>query len=332
MTDIRPEVAVVGSGSWATGIVKLLSENCNKIVWYIREPEIIEHLREHHHNPKFLSSVDFEMDKLILTEDINEAVASSDTIIFVVPSAFLKTTLADLSVDISQKTICSAIKGIVPEHNTIVGDFMHNQYKVPYENLVILSGPTHAEEIAMEKLSYLTVASLKRSKAKNVAALLSGFYLRTVISDDIFGTEYAAVLKNIYAIAIGVAHGLGYGDNFQAVLLSNSAREMKRFISKIYKNKRNITASAYLGDLLVTGYSQFSRNRMLGNMLGKGSSVKYALLNMTMIAEGYYASKCIFMINEKVGAKIPIADAVYNILYKEMKPSSAIQGLTKLLK
>ncbi len=332
MTNNSAEVSVIGSGSWATGIVKLLSENCNKIAWYIREPEIIEHLREHHHNPKFLSTVDFEMDKLTLTDDINEAVSSSDTIIFVVPSAFLKTTLADMSVNISEKTICSAIKGIVPENNTIVGDFLHNQYDVPYENLVILSGPTHAEEIAMEKLSYLTVAALKRSKAKDVAALLSGFYLRTVISDDIFGTEYAAVLKNIYAIAIGVSHGLGYGDNFQAVLLANSAREMKKFISKVYKNKRNITASAYLGDLLVTGYSQFSRNRMLGNMLGKGSSVKYALLNMSMVAEGYYASECIYMINQKIGAKIPIADAVYNILYRDMKPADAINSLTKLLK
>ncbi len=332
MTENRADVSVIGSGSWATGIVKLLSQNCNKIMWYIREPEIRKHLREHHHNPKFLSSVDFDIDKLILSEDINEAVASSDTIIFVVPSAFLKKTLIGMNVDISEKTICSAIKGIVPENNTIVGDFLHNQYNVPYENLVILSGPTHAEEIAMEKLSYLTVASLKRKKAKNVASLLSGFYLRTVISNDIFGTEYAAVLKNIYAIAIGVAHGLGYGDNFQAVLLSNSAREMKRFISKVYKNKRNITASAYLGDLLVTGYSQFSRNRMLGNMLGKGSSVKYALLNMTMVAEGYYASECIFLMNKEIGTKIPIADAVYNILYKEMNPADAIQGLTKLLK
>lgn len=332
MTENRADVSVIGSGSWATGIVKLLSQNCNKIMWYIREPEIRKHIREHHNNPIFLSSVDFDIDKLILTKDINEAVASSDTVIFVVPSAFLKKTLAGMNVDISEKTICSAIKGIVPENNTIVGDFLHNQYNVPYENLVILSGPTHAEEIAMEKLSYLTVASLKRKKAKNVAALLSGFYLRTVISNDIFGTEYAAVLKNIYAIAIGVSHGLGYGDNFQAVLLSNSAREMKRFISKVYKNKRNITASAYLGDLLVTGYSQFSRNRMLGNMLGKGSPVKDALLNMTMVAEGYYASECIFLINKEIGTKIPIADAVYNILYKDMNPADAIQGLTKLLK
>lgn len=332
MTTISAEVSVIGSGSWATGIVKLLAENCNNIAWYIREPEIIEHLREHHHNPKFLSSVDFEIEKLILTDDINEAVTLSDTIIFVVPSAFLKSTLKGMEADISEKTVCSAIKGIVPENNTIVGEFLHNQYNVPYENLVILSGPTHAEEIAMEKLSYLTVASLKQEKAKNVAALLSGFYLRTVISNDIFGTEYAAVLKNIYAIAIGVSHGLGYGDNFQAVLLSNSAREMKKFIAKVNKNKRNITASAYLGDLLVTAYSQFSRNRMLGNMLGKGSSVKYALLNMYMIAEGYYASECIYLINQKIGAKIPIADAVYNILYREMRPADAIKSLTKLLK
>jgi glycerol-3-phosphate dehydrogenase (NAD(P)+) len=328
----KSEVAVIGSGSWATGIVKLLSENCDTISWYIREAEIISHLEEHNHNPKFLSSVSFDPQKLMLTGDINEAVANSDTIILVVPSAFLKSTLENLRVDISQKTVCSAIKGIVPGNNTIVGDFMHKQYNVPYENLVVLSGPTHAEEIAMEKLSYLTVASLSEKRAGRVAALLNSFYLRTVLSNDIFGTEYAAVLKNIYAIAIGVAHGLGYGDNFQAVLLSNCASEMNRFVKKVYKNKRNITASAYLGDLLVTAYSQFSRNRMLGNMLGKGTSVKYALTNMTMIAEGYFASECIFLINKELGARIPIADAVYNILYNEMNPSEAIEGLTEMLK
>lgn len=332
MTDSRYDVAVIGSGSWASGIVKLLSQNCDNIAWYIREPEIIKHLEEHHHNPKFLSSVNFDMDKLTLTADINIAIAESDTIILVVPSAFLKSTLANLKVDISEKTLCSAIKGIVPENNTIVGEFLHNQYNVPYENLVILSGPTHAEEIAMEKLSYLTVASLKKKKAKSVAAKLNTLYLKTIISNDILGTEYAAVLKNIYAIAIGIAHGLGYGDNFQAVLLSNCAREMNRFIKKVYKNKRDITSSAYLGDLLVTGYSQFSRNRMLGNMLGKGSSVKYALLNMTMVAEGYYASECIFLINKDIGAKIPIADAVYNILYNNINPARSIEGLTELLK
>ncbi len=332
MNKLKAEIAVIGSGSWATGIVKLLSENCNSISWYIREPEIISHLKEHGHNPRYLSGANLDLDKLNICDNINDAVDSAETIIFVVPSAFLKDTLSKLKSDISGKTICSAIKGIVPENNTIVGEFLHNQYSVPFENLVVLSGPTHAEEIAMEKLSYLTVAALQSDKAKKVAALLDCFYLNTIISNDIFGTEYAAVLKNIYAIAVGVAHGLGYGDNFQAVLISNAAREMKRFIKKIYRKKRNITSSAYLGDLLVTAYSQFSRNRMLGNMLGKGSSVKYALLNMTMVAEGYYASKCIYAINKNVGAKIPIADAMYNILYNGVNPAEEIKKIRGFLK
>lgn len=332
MEILKADIAVIGSGSWATGIVKLLSENCEHISWYIREPEIRTHLKEHGKNPKYLSSVKFNTEKLIICDDINDAVNSSAFIIFVVPSAFLKETIKDLHIDISKKTICSAIKGIVPENNTIVGEFLHNQYQVPYKNLVVLSGPTHAEEIAMEKLSYLTIASLEKQTAKTIAAMLGSNYLNTIISDDIFGTEYAAVLKNIYAIAVGVTHGLGYGDNFQAVLISNAAREMKRFIKKTHKNKRNITSSAYLGDLLVTSYSQFSRNRMLGNMLGKGSSVKYALLNMTMIAEGYYAAECIHIINKKIGARLPIADAIYNVLYKESNPAEEIKNITGILK
>jgi len=332
MKKQKADVAVIGSGSWATGIVKLLSENCNSISWYIREPEIISHLKIHGNNPRYLRGTDLSLEKLNICEDINDAVNSSDIIIFVVPSAFLKDTLGNMSCDISGKTICTAIKGIVPENNTIVGEFLHNQYSVPFDNLVVLSGPTHAEEIAMEKLSYLTVAALHNDLAKKVAGLLESFYLKTIISNDIFGTEYAAVLKNIYAIAVGVVHGLGYGDNFQAVLISNSAREMKRFIKKVYRRKRNITSSAYLGDLLVTAYSQFSRNRMLGNMLGKGSSVKYALLNMTMVAEGYYASKCIKAINEELGARIPIADAIYNILYENVKPAEEINKIIGFLK
>ena len=328
----KADIAVIGSGSWATGIVKLLSENCRRIAWYIREPEILEHLKLHNHNPRYLSSVDFNQDLLYLTNDINRAVDSAEILIFVIPSAFLKSSLAEMKTDISGKIVCTAIKGIVPENNTIVGEFLHKRYSVPYDNLVVLSGPTHAEEIAMEKLSYLTVAALNKDKAIKVSSLLSTHYLNTVLSNDIFGTEYAAVLKNIYAIAVGIAHGLGYGDNFQAVLLANAAREMKRFIKKVYKKKRNITSSAYLGDLLVTAYSQFSRNRMLGNMLGKGASVKYALLNMTMVAEGYYASECIYSINKEIGARIPIADAVYDILYGGLSPSKGIKNITGILK
>jgi glycerol-3-phosphate dehydrogenase (NAD(P)+) len=328
----QADVTVIGSGSWATAIVKLLCENSKKIGWYIYEKEIIEHIELHHHNPKYLSAVDFDTDKLILTNDINKAFQLSETIIIVIPSAFLNTQLNRLNVDISSKTICSAIKGIVPEENMIVGEFLHSRYNIPYENLVILTGPTHAEEIAMEKLSFLTVASLESDRATAVSNLLRNHYLKTIISDDIFGTEYAAVLKNIYAIAAGISHGLGYGDNFLAALLSNCATEMKRFIEVVSSTDRDIKNSAYLGDLLVTGYSKFSRNRMFGNMIGKGSSVKYALMEMTMVAEGYYASECIHIINQRLKVEIPIADTVYRILYKNAKPSQEITKMADIIR
>jgi len=328
----QADVTVIGSGSWATAIVKLLCANSKKIGWYIYEKEIIEHIELHHHNPKYLSAVDFDTDKLILTNDINRAFQLSETIIIVIPSAFLNTQLKRLSVDISTKTICSAIKGIVPEENMIVGEFLHSRYNIPYENLVILTGPTHAEEIAMEKLSFLTVASLESERATAVSNLLRNHYLKTIISDDIFGTEYAAVLKNIYAIAAGISHGLGYGDNFLAALLSNCATEMKRFIEVVSSTDRDIKNSAYLGDLLVTGYSKYSRNRMFGNMIGKGSSVKYALMDMTMVAEGYYASECINTINKRLKVEIPIADTVYRILYKNAKPSQEITRMADIIR
>jgi len=332
MAKAKSDVTVIGSGSWATAIVKMLCPNTEKIGWYIREPEIIEHLNHHHHNPSYLSAVDFVPEKLILTGDINEAASLSDIIIFVVPSAFLKSTIAGMEIDISGKTVCSAIKGIVPEHNSIIGDYFHNSYRVPYDNLVIMTGPTHAEEIAMEKLSYLTISSLEEQRARKVASLVTNHYLKTIISNDIFGTEYAAVLKNIYAIGAGIAHGLGYGDNFLAVLLSNAATEMKKFIDGVYKTNRDIKSSAYLGDLLVTGYSQFSRNRMFGNMIGKGYSVKAARMEMTMVAEGYYSSVCINKINKNLKINIPIADTVYRILYEKAKPADEIERMTDILK
>lgn len=332
MTSQHAAVTVVGSGSWATAIVKMLCSNTDRIGWYIHEKEIIEHIKMHNHNPRYLSSVDLDPDKLILSNDINEAVSLSDIIIFVVPSAFFSIQLRGLTTDISEKTVCSAIKGIIPEENMIVGEYLHSKYNIPYNNLVILTGPTHAEEIAMEKLTYLTVASLEENRAIMVAAMLNNFYLRTIVSDDIFGTEYAAVLKNIYAIGAGISYGLGYGDNFLAVFLSNCATEMKRFIEAVYSTERDIKNSAYLGDLLVTGYSKFSRNRMFGNMIGKGSSVSFALMEMTMIAEGYYASECIHMINEKLGVDIPIADAVYRILYKNAQPAVEIKNVSEILR
>ena len=309
------KVAVIGGGSWATAIVKMLSENLETVGWYMRSTYAIEHIKLNKHNPNYLSSAELNPARLNLSNDINLIIDSYDMLIFAIPSAFLSAELEKLTLPLKDKTIFSAIKGIVPETGLIVGEHLHQNYQVPYENIGVITGPCHAEEVAMERLSYLTIACQDEQKATTLASLIASRYIKIKISDDIVGTEYAAVLKNIYAIAAGIAHGLGYGDNFQAVLMSNSIREMKRYIKKVHKMKRNINDSAYLGDLLVTGYSSFSRNRMFGNMIGKGYTVKSAMLEMSMIAEGYYATKSAFKIKEEKGAKTPIIDAVYNVLY-----------------
>jgi glycerol-3-phosphate dehydrogenase (NAD(P)+) len=326
------DVAVIGSGSWATAMVKLLSANSSKICWYIQFEDIRKHIRKHNCNPKYLSSITFKQEKLILTGNLNRAFSSAPVIILVVPSAFLKDTLTPLDVSIKNKIICSAIKGIIPGDNNIIGEFLHNKYDIPWSDFVVITGPSHAEEVAMEKLTYLTIASTDRIKAKRVSMLLKNHYLRTIISDDIFGTEYAAVMKNIYAIAAGICIGLGYGDNFLAVLLSNAAREMKEFINSIHPVTRDLNSSAYLGDLLVTGYSQFSRNRYFGNMIGKGYSVYNARMGMSMVAEGYYSSGCINELKSKINLSIPIADTIYRILYENAEVSKEIANLTKILK
>lgn len=326
-----PKFAVIGGGSWATAIVKMLKENLLEVAWYMRSSEAIEHIKAHRHNPNYLTSVEFDPNRLLLTTDIDQAVTYADYIIFAVPSAFLATELQKLSVSLEGKVIISAIKGIVPETSMIIGEHFHQHYNVPYERIAVISGPCHAEEVALERLSYLTIASGDKEVAKEVAKYLASYFIKTKISDDIAGTEYAAMLKNIYAIAAGMAHGLGYGDNFQALLMSNAIREMKRYIKKVHKMKRNINNSAYLGDLLVTGYSLFSRNRTFGNMIGKGYTVKSAITEMSMIAEGYYASKCAYELNQKFGAKTPIIDAVYQILYEGKDPRKTFNKLTDKL-
>jgi glycerol-3-phosphate dehydrogenase (NAD(P)+) len=323
--------AVIGGGSWATAIAKMLCVNQKEIAWYMRNEDAIEHIKTHHHNPNYLSSVEFDIKKLRLTSDINEAVEFADYIIFAIPSAFLNGELEKLTVDLKEKVVFSAIKGIVPETSLIVGEHFNKTYDIPLENIGVITGPCHAEEVALERLSYLTIACGDAKKAKIVAKCLSGNYIKTKISDDIIGTEYAAMLKNIYAIAAGIAHGLGYGDNFQSVIMSNSIREMKKFIRKVHKMKRNINDSAYLGDLLVTGYSIFSRNRMFGNMIGKGYTVKSAMMEMSMVAEGYYAAKSAYNLNLVYGAKTPIIDAVYSILYEGKSAKSVFKKLTEKL-
>ncbi len=325
--------AVFGGGSWATAIVKMLTENINEVGWYMRSVYTKEHLLKEQHNPNYLSSVEFHLEQLKLSNDINEIAEWADVLFFVIPSAFIHSELEKLTIDISNKTIVSAVKGIMPESGLLVGEHFHEFYKVPYENIAVIAGPCHAEEVALERLSYLTISCSDTVKATKIANNLSSSYIKTKISDDIIGIEYAVMLKNIYAIAAGIAHGLGYGDNFQSVLMSNAIREMRRFIKKMHKMKRNINNSAYLGDLLVTGYSTFSRNRMFGNMIGKGYTVKSAQMEMNMVAEGYYAAKSAQLLNQKnlKKTRLPIINAVYEILYENKNPKKVFRKLTEKL-
>ncbi|MAY22714.1 MAG: glycerol-3-phosphate dehydrogenase [Flavobacteriaceae bacterium] len=330
----KPKFAVFGGGSWATAIVKMLCENLEEVGWYMRSVYAIEHIKKEQHNPNYLSSVEFDIHKLKLSDDINEMVTYADYLIFVIPSAFVETELQKLTNPLEGKIIFSAIKGIVPESSLIVGDHFYTNYNIPFKDIGVITGPCHAEEVALERLSYLTIACADEEKAKAIAKVLSCDYIKCTTSDDIIGTEYAAMLKNIYALAAGIAHGLGYGDNFQSVLMSNAIREMKRYVKKVHKMKRDINGSAYLGDLLVTGYSTFSRNRMFGNMIGKGYTVKSAMMEMSMVAEGYYATKSAYELNaakKKKKAKTPIINAVYDILYENKNPKKVFKKLTDKL-
>jgi glycerol-3-phosphate dehydrogenase (NAD(P)+) len=329
-----PKVAMIGGGSWATAVVKMLSDNLaeKEIYWWLRDPQSIAYLKEYKHNPKYLSAVEINIPADHISGEISEVIRLSDYIVLNVPAAFLKETLAGVTPEMLRgKKIVSAIKGIVPDENQIIGEFMHQNFNIPLDDILVISGPCHAEEVALEKLSYLTIASINTASAESFSKLLNTRYLKTITSDDIFGTEYAAVLKNIYAVASGICHGLGYGDNFQAVLISNAIREMKRFVDAVHPISRDIKESAYLGDLLVTAYSQFSRNRTFGNMVGKGYTVKSAQLEMNMVAEGYYAARCMHIINKKYQVEMPICRAVYFILYEGQHPASEMQQLTSQL-
>ena len=329
--NVNKKIGVLGGGSWATSIIKMLCENIESVNWWMRNEEVINHIKTYGHNPNYISDAELKKEKLELSSNINEVVKNSDYIVLAIPSAFLKETLKKLNIPLKDKVVISAIKGIVPENNTIVGDFLHNQYDVSYQNIGVVTGPCHAEEVALERLSYLTVACGDKDKAEFFANSISGRYIKTTVSDDIYGTEYAAVLKNVIALASGICHGLGYGDNFQAVLVSNAIREIKRFVDAVHPIKRDIKESAYLGDLLVTAYSQFSRNRAFGEMIGRGYSIDSAQLQLKMIAEGYYSVKCIAEINERVRVNMPITEAVYNILYEEKSAKKQIKLLTDCL-
>ena len=309
------KIAIIGSGSWATAIAKIVIEHTHDIGWYFRKEDKIEEFKRKGHNPAYLTSVHFNLNEIFFSSDINEIVEEYDTLVFVTPSPYLKDLLKKLKKGLHSKLIVTAIKGIVPDN-------------VPYENLAVIGGPSHAEEVAMERLTYLTIGCSDVDKARSFSEKLASNYVKTKTSQDVIGIEYASVLKNVYAIAAGMCYGLKYGDNFQAVLMSNAMQEMNRFLNTINPIERAIIDSVYLGDQLVTGYSKFSRNHTFGAMIGKGYSVKAAQIEMEMVAEGYFGTKCMKEINRRLHVNMPILDAVYNILYERINPQTEIKLLT----
>lgn len=323
------KIAIMGGGSWATAIAKMvLFQDGVDINWYMRRDDRIEDFKRLGHNPAYLTGVKFDMKRINFSSNINDIVKASDTLIFVTPSPYLKVHLKKLKTKLKDKFIVTAIKGIVPDENLIVSEYFERIYNVPSENIAVLAGPCHAEEVALERLSYLTIACPDTDKARTFAHGLSNHFIKTSVSDDVAGIEYGSVLKNVYAIAAGICSGLKYGDNFQAVLISNAIQEMNRFLNTVHPIHRSIDDSVYLGDLLVTSYSNFSRNRTFGTMIGKGYSVKSAQIEMEMIAEGYYGTKCIKELNKHYHVNMPILDAVYNILYERISPMIEIKLLT----
>jgi glycerol-3-phosphate dehydrogenase (NAD(P)+) len=337
---------VIGSGSWATALAKLLTDNNHPIRWLVRSEETMRHIQQRHHNPSYLSSVYFDTKLIHLSTDINDVVEGCDHILVAVPSAFLKDALLPLKPGaLSGKNIVSAIKGIIPPDNLLLNDYLRQEHDVAPENYFTVMGPCHAEEVAAEKLSYLTFSGTDDDAATKIARCFATGYLNTITNTDVYGVQYAAILKNIYAVGAGIAHGLEYGDNFLSVLIANCADEMAGFLRAVgikhievgvhdladHRKSPNYAASVYLGDLLVTCYSPYSRNRTFGNMIGKGYSVKTAQLEMNMVAEGYNASKCIFQINKVVGSQMPVAETIYKILWENVKPSAGFKQIEEVL-
>ena len=322
------KIAIVGGGSWATAIAKIVVQHTHHIGWYMRRDDRIEDFKRLGHNPAYLMSVHFNINEIFFSSDINKIADSYDTLVFVTPSPYLTNHLRKLKTRLHDKFIVTAIKGLVSDENLICSEFFHLMYDVPYDNIACIGGPSHAEEVALERLSYLTVGCSDQDKAQAFADILGSEFIKTKTSPDVIGIEYASVLKNVYAIAAGICSGLKYGDNFQAVLIANAVQEMWRFLSVAHPLERNVYDSVYLGDLLVTGYSNFSRNRTFGTMIGKGYSVKSAQIEMEMIAEGYYGTKCMKEINRHLHVNMPILDAVFNILYERISPQVEIKLLT----
>ncbi|HRH37093.1 MAG TPA: NAD(P)H-dependent glycerol-3-phosphate dehydrogenase [Flavobacteriales bacterium] len=325
-------IAVIGAGSWGTALVKLLSNNAERVGWWVRRAETIAHITKYGHNPDYISAAQFDVPRLAMDSDIHAVVRASDVLIIAVPSAFLKATMEQLAPEeLTGKTVFSAVKGIVPETNQIVGEYLFEHWGVKQSDFGVICGPCHAEEVAMERLSYLTIASQDPGKAAAMGEALNGRFMKTTLSDDIFGTEYAAILKNVIAVCSGISVGLGYGDNFRAVLVSRAIQEIERFVAAAHPIARDINEPAYLGDLLVTAYSTFSRNREFGTMIGKGYSVRAAQMEMNMVAEGYYAVKCVHAINQKPGVDMPITESTYRMLYERMAPTMEMRLLSERL-
>lgn len=320
------KLGILGGGSWATAIAKMLTDNGAKINWWVRSEDQANHIRTYKHNPKYLTSVEFLEGELNVTSDLDEFLNSIEVLIVATPSAFIHRILEN--VDLSKLRIVSAVKGIIPESNLIPAHYFQQKHGISESDIAIISGPCHAEEVAMEKLSYLTIASSDIVYAELFAGALDGRYIRCSVSDDLVGTEISAVLKNVYALACGVAHGLGYGDNYMAVLVSNAIQEIEQFIDKAYPIHRDVKQSAYLGDLLVTAYSLHSRNRRFGNLLGKGYSLNAVKQEMNMVAEGYYAAACINELAAQHNIELTIANTVYEMLYNKLSPKKAFQDLS----
>jgi len=328
----QKKIAVIGGGSWATALVKILGNNVPKVLWYMRNEDAVAHILKFQHNPNYLQSVEFKLDKIDVSTDLIKTVTAADIVIIATPSAFLVKLFKDFPTELLRdKIVFSAVKGIIPEYNAIPARFIHKTFGTPYDNIGIICGPCHAEEVALERLSYLTIACQDEETSEEMAELLRCRYIQTTISDDLFGTEISAVLKNVYAIASGICSGLGYGDNFQAVLISNAIQEIENLIDEMSPIHRDVKSSAYLGDLLVTAYSKFSRNRSFGFMIGKGYSVKTAQMEMDMVAEGYYATKSLMEIKKKFQVEMPIVEAVHNILYEKISPVIEMRILTDRL-
>lgn len=325
------KVAVLGGGSWATALAKLLLQNCSRIGWYMRSEDKIEEFRKTGNNPSYLTDVRFDTSRIDFSADINEVAKDAGTLVVAMPSPYFLPEFSKLAIEIAGKNIVSAVKGIVPDRNMIITDYLEQERGVERENMLVIGGPCHAEEVALERLSYLTIGCRDTDKARAFASLLASSRMKTIISDDVDGIEYAAVLKNVYAIAAGMVNGMKSGDNFMAMLVSNSIREMRKFVDTIAPMPRDIDLSAYLGDLLVTAYSRFSRNHNFGSMIGKGYSVKVAKMEMSMVAEGYYGTKCMHEINRRPGLQVemPILDMVYSVLYEGANARRAMQALAE---